>query len=219
MRKHWVIALPVVTAVLALCILVAWFFYPSAMQITVSFSSPPAYVHDAALSYLDASAAEIAIADEIWLRAELVQASADSAPQLLFFLDYSGQHHEALALDIAHRLLDSPDRTATQSYITYLNGQLLICLDAAAAPGYTPQDTLNTPFVYVDEAALVPGVTTCLEHVDGEYRSLPLGGKYFLALTWVPENYCLTFGDYELTGAEIQAALLLTPYGYRTQEG
>lgn len=218
-RRLWVIALPVATAVLGICMFVAWLLSPQPASLTVLYSGSPAYIHDRSIDYLNQNAAEVALGDNIWLRAELVQQQDAAQPQLLFFLDCGKKRNDVLVLDIAQSLLDSPTDTGSQSYLTCLNGQLLICLDAAAAPGCTPYDTLGSSVVYVDETTLCPGVTTCLEEVNGAYRSIPLGGKYYLALTWVPEDYCLTFGAHTLTARELQAALLLVPYGYRSTEG
>ena len=218
MRKHWVIALPIVTAVLCISIIVGWLFYPKAMQITVHYYKSTAYLHDPALDYLDEAAAEVALDENLSLRAELVQQKGGTEPQLLFFFEYAAEGYEVLTLDVARSLLDSPMFTATGSYIAYVDDRLVICLDAAAAPGCTPRDSMGNDYIYVDEAALYPAADTCLEHVDGEYRSLPLGGKYFIILTWVPEDYSLTFGDHVLTGEDLQFALIQAPYGYAGEE-
>ena len=214
MRKYWVIALPIVTALLCISVIVGWLFYPKAMQITVHYSKPTTYIHDPSLDYLLESAAKVPLAKNLNLRAELVQQKGSTEPQLLFFFEYTRKGHEVLTLDVARSLLDSPVFTATGSYIAYVDGRLVICLDAAAAPGCTPRDSMGNDYIYVDETALYPAACTCLEHVDGEYRTQPLGEKYFFILTWVPEDYCLTFGNHVLTGEDIQYALLQAPYGY-----
>lgn len=214
MRKHWVVALPIVTALLCISIIVGWLFYPRAMQITVRYSKPTVYIHDPSLDYLAESAAKVSLAENLSLRAELVQQKGSNEPQLLFFFEYTRKGHEVLALDMARSLLHSPEYTASGSYIACVDGRLVICLDAAAAPGCTPADSMGNDYIYVDETALCPAASTCLEHVEQEYRAYPLGGKYFVVLTWVPEDYRLTFGEHVLTGNDIQLALLQAPYGH-----
>lgn len=219
MRKFWVVALPIVTAALCISIIVGWLFYPRAMQITVHYSKPTLYIHDPALDYLDEEAAKVRLAENLYLRAELVQQRESREPQLLFFFEYTRKGHEVLALDIARSLLGSPEHTASGSYVACVDGRLVICLDEAAAPGCTPWDTMGNSYIHVDETTLCPEVSSSLECVDyadapPDYRTQALGGKYFFVLTWVPEDYCLTFGDHVLTGTELQSALLQLPYGY-----
>lgn len=221
MKRAILYVVPAILIALSIAVSILWLCCPLAMEFGIYYPEVPAWEEAPALGYVAQDVKTVKLGKDLWLTAHIVREDGqEPALQLLYRDRRTG--NDLVPMDLARRIWsESEDFTGSGSYVAYYENRIILCLDAEEAPGCMPSDSMHHKFIYVDEQSFSDEAQQSIEAAafsEDQWCYRELEAKYYLILSWLPENYVLTFGDKTLTAEDIVSAFERAPYGaYRAE--